>query len=240
MELEHRAADLVGARARDGVDDAAGRAAVLRGVGVGEHGELGHRLDAQVGAEGVARRRVGVVVDADAVEAVVVLRRAGAGDGHLHAVARARAAAAADADDAGLQHRELRPVAAVQRQLADGRAAHVVPKRRRHGVDRAAATATWTFSLTLPTVMAKSIGSSAPTVSVMPLFVWVLNPSKVDRDLVRARQQVGRAVEPVGVRHDLGHDAGRDVADRHAGVRQRRAALIARRGRRTFRRRSVR
>ena len=43
----------------------------------------------------------------------------------------------------------------------------------------AAATDTWTFSVTLPTDMAKSIGSSAPTVSVMPLFVWVLNPSKV-------------------------------------------------------------
>ena len=43
----------------------------------------------------------------------------------------------------------------------------------------AAATDTWTFSLTLPTDIAKSIGSSAPTVSVMPLFVWVLNPSKV-------------------------------------------------------------
>ena len=35
------------------------------------------------------------------------------------------------------------------------------------------------------------------------------------------------AVESVGVRHDAGHDAGRDVDDRHAGVRQRRRALIA-------------
>ena len=42
----------------------------------------------------------------------------------------------------------------------------------------AAATETSTFSLTVPIVMVKSTGNSAPTVSVMPLFVWELNPSK--------------------------------------------------------------
>ena len=129
MELEDGAADLIRARSRDGVDDAARRAAVLRRIRVGEHGELGHRLDAEIRPERVAWRGVGVVVDADAIEPIVVLRRPRAGDGHLHSAARARAAAAADADDAGLQHRELRPVPPVQRQLADRRAAHVVTQR---------------------------------------------------------------------------------------------------------------
>src|SRR5262249_24451330 len=76
-------------------------------------------------ADGAARRRVGVIVDADAVEAIVVLVRARAADRDLRSesaiaavVQSVRIRLRADRVDARLQRSELRPIAAVQRKLA--------------------------------------------------------------------------------------------------------------------------
>ena len=96
-ELEDGAVELVGAGAGDGVDDAAGFAAVFGG-GVGsDDGEFLDGVDAEVFTGDASGRAVGVVVDGDAVDAVVVLLRTSAGDGQLGAEA-AVAAIGADGD----------------------------------------------------------------------------------------------------------------------------------------------
>ncbi len=123
-----RAVDPVGSAARDGVDDAAGGLAVLGGEVAGEDGELGDGVYAEVDADDGAGTAVGVVVDADAVEAVVVLRGPSSGDGDLGAEAAVAAACAlvegdlgGDAGDAGLQGGEIGPTAAVEGKIADDR-----------------------------------------------------------------------------------------------------------------------
>ena len=73
----------IGARASDGINDATGRFAVLRGIVAGEDGELLDGVDAEVSAEHAARGAVGVIVEADAVQTIVILLRAGAGNGEL-------------------------------------------------------------------------------------------------------------------------------------------------------------
>ena len=61
----------------------AGRTANLCWVVAGEHGELLDCVDTQIDSEGAARRAVGIVVHADAVQARIVLTRPPTGDGHL-------------------------------------------------------------------------------------------------------------------------------------------------------------
>ena len=109
-----------------GVDDATGGLAILGGVVAGDDGELADGVDAEVDANDRSRATVGVVVDADAVEAVVVLRWASAGDGDLRAESAIAAAGAlveallrGDTRDARLQRGEVGPAAAVQWQVAD-------------------------------------------------------------------------------------------------------------------------
>ena len=122
VEVEEGAVEVVGAGAGDGVEDATGGAAVFGGVVVRHDGEFADGFDAQVGAEDGAGGVVGVVVEGDAVEAVVVFRGAGAGDGELDAVAGADAAVAAHGGDAWLEGGELGPIATVEGEFADGEA----------------------------------------------------------------------------------------------------------------------
>src|SRR5579872_4644813 len=96
------AVKIVGAGLGDGVNDHAGSFAVFGGVVGGENGELLDGIDAEVDAERTAGRAVGVVVDADAVHAVVVLKGAVTGVGHLASEA---AVSAADGGRAGLRLR---------------------------------------------------------------------------------------------------------------------------------------
>ena len=76
---------LAGTGSRDSVDDATRSLAVVGGGIGGDDGELFNGVDAEVGADNSARATIGVVVDADAVDAVVVLLRARTSDGELRA-----------------------------------------------------------------------------------------------------------------------------------------------------------
>ena len=150
-----------------------------------------------------------------------------AGDRHLHAVAGTGAAAVADADDAGLQHGQLRPVASVERKLADGGAADVVAQRRRPGVDGRRLAGHHDVLVELSDLHLEVDRVLGPDGERQPFLRLAAEAIEGDHHFVRTGQQVGNAVEPFCVRDDAGDHAGRDVGDGDAGVRQRARALIA-------------
>ena len=114
-ELEHRAGEQVGARLGDDVEDAAAGAPVLRAHRVGDDAELLDGLDAGHDAVRARGRVVQCVVVRGAVEREEVLARSGAGHGNLGALADIGPLHARPAhDDARLQERELRHIAAVE------------------------------------------------------------------------------------------------------------------------------
>jgi hypothetical protein len=120
----------VGARFRCDIEDAAGRAAVLGGVCIREHGEFLHRLDAAddpLRAAGAAPERIQNV---GAVEHVRVLRRARAVHRHLRALSGEDVADVAPGlRGARLQQNQLREIAAVERQALDLLPADELPER---------------------------------------------------------------------------------------------------------------
>src|SRR5260370_11083147 len=88
-------------------------------------------VDAEVSAENATRGAVGIIVEADAVQAVVVLLRPGAGDGQLLAetsiatvCAHCEGRLRLDCIDSRLQSCEGRPTPAVERQVTDNGCIH--------------------------------------------------------------------------------------------------------------------
>src|SRR6202040_2397152 len=65
--------ELVGPRFGNGVDDPAGRPAIFRGIIAGQHRKLLNRVCAQIDAQRAAGCSVGIVVNADAVNTVIIL-----------------------------------------------------------------------------------------------------------------------------------------------------------------------
>jgi len=111
----------VGPRFADGVDNAGGGSPIFGRVIAGEHGEFLNRVHTQVDAEHTAGAGVGVIVDAEPVEPVVVLRGLAPGDGQLRPKAPVPAPCASleghldfNGIDAGGKGSERRPVAAIQ------------------------------------------------------------------------------------------------------------------------------
>ena len=118
---------LICARARDGIDDAAGCLAVFRGVIAGEDGKLLNGIDAEAATENAAWSAVGVVVEANPIQAIIILLRSRAGDGELLAEAAVAAIRASgevrlgmDGVYARLELSKIGPTAAVEREFADG------------------------------------------------------------------------------------------------------------------------
>src|SRR5262249_42225074 len=121
------AMERVGPRLADGVDNPAGGPSIFGRVVAGDHGEFLNRIHAQADSDHAARA-VGVIVDAEPVDPVVVLRGPASRDGHLKSKAPVPADRAVleghlgfDRLDAGGKSGQRRPVAAVQGQLAHGR-----------------------------------------------------------------------------------------------------------------------
>ena len=182
---------------------------------------------------GAAGRAVGVIVDADAVDAVVVLLRTMAGDGQLVAVAAVAARRGdavhglrPDAGDAGLQRGQRRPVTSIERQLDDrslfddraqGRGRRVHRRRRARDGDR----------LLHPAGCKLEVDGQLGADGDADALADRRREARHRRgELVRARQQVGRAVGAGFVRDHVGADAGRRVENHHMGARQDAAARV--------------
>ena len=124
----HAAVKIVSAGAGDGVDNSSRGLAVFGGVVAGQHRKFLDSIDAKIPTQHAAGCAVGVVVEADTVEAVVVLLRARAGDGQLlpeAPVAPVRSSRKSrlrfDSGNSRLQRRQVGPAAAIEWQLAHGR-----------------------------------------------------------------------------------------------------------------------
>ncbi len=118
--------ELAGALAGDGVDDAAGHAAVLRWSVRGDDIELLHGIDTESRARDRARASIGVVVDVNAIEAIAVLLRPIAADGELRSKTAREAGGCRRRScklgkhlrDSRIECGQRRPVTAVERQIA--------------------------------------------------------------------------------------------------------------------------
>src|SRR5256885_6318671 len=121
---------LVCSSARNCIDHSAGGLPVFSGKVAGQNGELLHGVHAQITAQHAAGPAVGVIVDADAVEPVIVLRGPCTRDNTLRPKAAVASSAVSeshlclDAGDSGLEAGEIRPTAAVQRQSHNRRRLH--------------------------------------------------------------------------------------------------------------------
>ncbi len=111
----------VGPRFAYGVDDAGGGSPIFGGVVAGKYREFLNGIHTQVDAEHAAGTAVGVIVDAEPVEPVVVLRGLAPGDGQLRAKAPVPAPCAGleghldfDGVDAGGKSGQRCPVSAIQ------------------------------------------------------------------------------------------------------------------------------
>ena len=227
VELEPRSTDRVRARPRHRVDHAAGRAPELRGVRVGQHLELEHRLDAEQHAGRRSGRLVVNVVDVGAVEQEAVLLGPGAVDRDLRRPAADHVAAGCERGrDAGLQERELLERSAVQRQLTDLLVADESAEGARRRVDRRRGAGHRQLLRDRPDLH--------PHVDDGVLSDGELNAAARDRlesglrhvDFVFARLQHRHAVAPRGVGLQLPHGAGRDVDDDDVRVGERGAGGV--------------
>ena len=68
------------AGARDSINDSARGSAVLGGLVGSQHGKLLNGVDAEIVTQNTSRRSVRIVVDAHAIEAIVILIRPGSGN----------------------------------------------------------------------------------------------------------------------------------------------------------------
>src|SRR5438270_8279373 len=119
----------IGSRASDGVDHSARCSSILGRVARSNDGKLLDSFGSQSRPEHVSRTAVAIIVYADAVDTIVVLRGTASGDSELRAEtpiapggSRSTAYTRLQRTERGharLQSRKLRPVAAVQRQLAN-------------------------------------------------------------------------------------------------------------------------
>ncbi len=119
--------ELVGTRPRDRIDNSTRRAAILRGVGGGDHIELLDRVDAKVRANHVAGSAVCKIILVDAVHSVgVLIGRMAVGYQLIakttHATIRTSHGGRllrADIGHTWLQGCKLSPVSAIQREFLD-------------------------------------------------------------------------------------------------------------------------
>src|SRR5260370_289717 len=110
----------------DGIYDSAGGLPVLSREAAGQYRELLNGVHAQGGAEHVARAAVGVIVDANSVQPVVVVCRSLAGDGEFRSEAAIPARGGSvvhlglNQVDAGVKSGKRSPGGSVQGQLEHG------------------------------------------------------------------------------------------------------------------------
>src|SRR5207244_5179105 len=120
----------VRARARYGINDSARGPAVLGGVVASQHRKLLNGVDAEIVTQNTSWRSVRVVVDAHAIEAIVILIRPGAGNAQgcsktaLH-VASALGGPRLHPRDTRLKSCELSPVTPVERRIKHRRGTDV-------------------------------------------------------------------------------------------------------------------
>ncbi len=134
-EFVPAAVDLIRPGSRDRVDHSAGGLSVLRRVVAGDDRELLDRVNAQASAQHTPRCSIGVVIEADAVQTVVVLLRTRARDGELlpeAAVAaigtRGKVGLGVDGAHASLEFCQIGPTAAVEGKFTNRGGVH-------HGTD---------------------------------------------------------------------------------------------------------
>ena len=218
-EVPGRAAEGVGAAGVGHVDGGAGRAAVLRAHVVGDHLELGHRVGRglhHLVREALVARAVGVVVDA--VDQEVVEGGAQAVDVERAFARREAAGVERRQAHAGREQRELRVLAAVERQGA-----------RELAADHLAAVARVGLQLRGRGPHLHLLGELAHG------HRHVHAQTRADRDLhvvddrhreaglvgghhVAADAHVEELVVPLGVGGAFGGDAGVEVGERDARV----------------------
>src|SRR5712692_2097143 len=110
----------------DGIYDSAGGLPVLSREAAGQYRELLNGVHAQGGAEDVARAAVGVIIDANSIQPVVVVCRSLAGDGEFRPEAPVSARGGGvvhlglNQVDTRVRSSQRSPVAPVQRQLEHG------------------------------------------------------------------------------------------------------------------------
>src|SRR6185295_11435202 len=89
--LVNTSVECVRTRTRRGIHNTAGGCAISRAVAVRQHGKLLNGIHAECQAKRVTRNAVGVIVLADPIEKIVVLRWASAADAHCRSEAAAGA-----------------------------------------------------------------------------------------------------------------------------------------------------
>ncbi len=121
----------IGARPGDCVDHSSGSLAVLRGVIAGQNREFLNGIHTQVSAKDATRGPVGIVVETDSVETIIILLWPGARDRQLlaeAAIATIRAHCEGwlrlDRIDSRLQSCQVCPTPTVERQFTDGSRIH--------------------------------------------------------------------------------------------------------------------
>src|SRR5438046_6552824 len=82
-KLVHTAVNLICPRARNGVNHPPGGLAVLRRVVAGQDGTFLNRVNAQVPSQHAAGCSIGVVIEADAIQTIIILLCPGAGASQL-------------------------------------------------------------------------------------------------------------------------------------------------------------
>jgi hypothetical protein len=196
-ELEGRAAELVGPRLGDDVDDAGGIAAVLGGVVVGDDAELLHRLG--------VRRRVAGAAQAGGVVAAVELKADAADLRLLGAVDRRQLLGTAErvgvvvARDAAGDRQERVDIAIDERQIQHLVLADAARERRRAGLDeRCIGDHRYDF-LHRPGPERRVDARVAPDVEHDARLHEVLEAGEGDLDLVAADRQERQRVVALGV-----------------------------------------
>src|SRR5487761_183265 len=114
----------IGARPRSGIDHAAGSSSVLRRVVAGEDRELLYGVNAHRDARYATGTAAGIILNADTIQAEIVLLRAGpryaqkCSDSTVGSVGRTGSGCLRrNVVDAGREGCELHPIAPVQRQF---------------------------------------------------------------------------------------------------------------------------
>ena len=134
VEIVSGSVKVIGPRLGNGVDYATGAPAVLGGVIVGENRELADRIHSHVHVQGASRTGVGIIIDHQSVDPKNVFNDAAAGNGDGQTIAALGTGSiglsfARILQGSRLQQRQLEPVAAVQRELADGGRIHEAAQR---------------------------------------------------------------------------------------------------------------
>ena len=215
VELVEGAVDAVGARLGQHVDLPARVAAELGAVGVRLDAELANRLGAERRSRGTAGRPVREIVLQRAVEQVDVRARILSVHAHGQPVRHHGAAVAMRiGEDAGLEQREVRVVAAVERQLIDRFRPDEKTELAAGGVDeRRVAGHRHFFAQSADLerdVDDEGLGNRQQQIAPHVR----LEAGELGAQLVGARRQPGDDVAALRVRGDRARQRGADVPDR--------------------------